>query len=84
MAFHGIKKIEIKFAYDATGAQGAMTKLEVDLYAAVPTIEFTEFDNTAGPDDPSNDPLLWGGEHHIDFIKGSNCIVIGGKRYCWG
>ena len=80
---HGINKIEIKFDYAGANTQGPMTKLEVSFYGAAANEEFIEADGVEGTFTAS-DPLLWKQDHHIEFEKGSNCIRIGGRRYCWG
>ncbi len=81
------KKIEIKFDDAPPGVQGVMLKLEVDLKLDDGTTvshELDESDSGAGPVSPVSHNILWGNSSCLCLIEGSICIVMGGKRYCFG
>jgi hypothetical protein len=35
----------------------------------------------ANPSDPAQN-ALWGGHSSLELVDGSNCVVIGGRKYC--
>ena len=75
------KELKVEFQAD-----GTMDKLEVtyiDDDGDEHTKDWNEGGFEDGPASPSDDDILWGASNNLAFIKGSNCIVIGGRKYCF-